>query len=112
MSEKYNQNCKNQTQPKIQSKLRVVTDQKQLTSVQKCFFIVFISSTRHLSVQNTLKADQKAVAHPWVKRCASWQGEQEPSLQKPITTQTCTFLCLMGLWVPHVEHVCVKSLPK
>lgn len=103
MSEKYNQNCQNQTQPKIQSKLRVMAGQKQLISVQKWFFLVSISSTRHLSVQNALKADQRGIAHPWVKRCANWRGEQKPSLQKPVPTQTCTSHCLMGSsCAPHV----------
>lgn len=51
----------------------------------------FHLSMRHLSVQNTLKSEnlkaQGGTAYPWKKSCVSWQGVQEPSLQKPSPTQ-------------------------
>ena len=87
VSEKHNQNCE-----------RLAHDWPG-TALQVCRNLAFHSlclSTRHLSVQNTLKADQRGIAHPWEKRCASRQGEQKPSLQKPIPTQTHTFHCFVG----------------
>jgi len=64
---------------------------------------------RHLSVQNTLKADRRGIAHPGEKTRASRQGEQELSLQKPIPTKTFTFLCSVG--TSSTSRVCEFSPP-
>lgn len=100
MSEKYNQDCER------------LAHAWAGTALQVCRNLAFHSlhlCTRHLTVQNTLKADQRDVVHPWEKSCASQQGELEPSLQKPVPTQTHTFHCFVG--ASSVPCVCEVSPP-